>query len=143
VSAIFITAALSHRKGTTLGWALGHEAIDAMSNEAIIEAGKETGWYDNEIAEGMADEPHPLFDPEGDDAAVRMRSLAHDLFDDLRRDLTDFTEVSEHTVPGWHIFVTGGFSFGDAPTEAYEHFSQALEFLDVLKAIGFWVGEDE
>ena len=145
MSAVFITAMLAVKEGHTLDWTCIDSSVEAYKNNEVIEIGKENGWYDNEAAEGYA-EPHPLHDPDGDDMAERMRSLARDLFHELG-DLFDGTsgnasEVSMHTVPGWTMYVTGGFTHGDAPSDAYEQFSNAMYFPQVLRQIGFHTGDE-
>ncbi len=119
---MFITALAVH-DDITLDWDAAEATITALSEERRAALADHLGWGDGE---SEPDETANQLLRQ----AVRDLRAALDGSGQLRREL-DRTRVGH-----WTIYLTGGFSTGDPPTDLYEVFS-ALEVTGLDMAIGF------
>lgn len=118
-----ITIHLVAQRGTELNWDAAEPALVAMSPEEL----------DNAVNEAcpFASDEDPI-------------DRARDIFDDLR-------SVLEHPHSGVNvidardarIFIAGGVSYGDDPSEEFRTLSYAAAFPSVLAAIGFDIATGE
>jgi hypothetical protein len=123
-------AALAVHDGSTLDWDAAEAAITALSEERRADLTDHLGWGSDEDSEPNETTNELLRQ------AVRDLRAALDGSGQLRREL-DHTRIGH-----WTIYLTGGLSTGDPPTDLYEVFS-ALEVTGLDTAIGFsWPATD-
>lgn len=119
-------AALPIPDGVTPAWGALHEALDAMSDEQLA-----------------ALEHDYLYFLEGEELdAESMRARLRQVAATVQGAIEGGSrELNELRVPGWRIYVTGGASWGDPPTELYEHFCDLGE-TGLAEAAGFLIELD-
>ena len=107
-------SALACPFGTVLDWAAGRAAIDELSAERIADLVDEFG-----LDEGNG------------------RETLRSAFVRTREAITDWNrETTSVEFGDWTIYLTGGLSTGDAPTDLYYEFWM-LDYAGIAKAIGF------
>jgi hypothetical protein len=112
-------SALACPTGRTLDWDAGSAAIDELSPGQIGEL----------VDDFPLDEANP-------------REALHDALERTRHAIMDGSRQSTPLYFGeWMIYLTGGLSWGDAPTDLYYEFWM-LEAAGIATAIGFdWPAE--
>lgn len=127
MGADMISISLIAEEGATLRWDYVEEAIAELDDDQLGEVSLDLAYagYDAEVAEEVKDEARAAF-----------QELAEIIRDEQTRD------VNSWTFRGATLWVTGGLSWGDSPTESYDVFERVWRFPSVLKAIGFIVEGD-
>ncbi len=98
----------------------GHRAIERLTAK------------DLEVPDEFIDE-----DPETPEGLGRIRAvLAADL-DELQCSLDESREVDLIDVRGATVYLTGGMSYGDSPTDLFETITRLRAAKGVLRAVGF------
>lgn len=133
MSADMLIATLACPAGTEIDFDAGRSAVDEITD---IET------FSNvhaEVEDLITDfDPALHLDPKTDNYTLRaMKDTARKIIDDLDNAFTGDTDVDERTIGGYTLFLTGGLSYGDAPTEEAEAIWNAVEFLPhaVLRAM--------
>ena len=82
-------------------------------------------------------------DPEADDDMVAFRDAAYECVQCLRS-IINGREIDTITLDGadHYVWITGGMSWGDPPTDAYEPLSSLSEFEPVWKQMLKWARAD-
>lgn len=112
---MFISA-LAARRGTSLDWDTAELAIRALDRLELERIADELGW-----------------DEDDDDVAERLRGAVQA----VRKALTGGSrELDVLEFGTWDIYVTGGLSWGDSPTDLFDAF-WALDASGLATAIGF------
>lgn len=57
-------------------------------------------------------------------------------------DFSESRETSQLELAGCFVFITGGLSWGDSPTEAYDHFNAIGECPGLYELLEKWSKED-
>lgn len=78
-------------------------------------------------------------DPETDDGIDAIRAQLREALNELEAALQCSRELGWLQVRGADVYVTGGLSSGDPPTQLFETFSRLLAVPTVLSAAGFEV----
>lgn len=79
-------------------------------------------------------------DPDAADDLRQIRSTVRSDLRSLQRALAESSEVREMTVRRMKVYLTGGLSWGDGPTEVWDVIARLRAVRGVLTAAGF---EDE
>jgi len=118
-------ASLPIHAGVSPDWNALDQALDAMSADALTAF--EPDLYSIDPKE---------VDPE--QMRARLRKVATAVRSAIEG---GSRELDVLTVPGWRIYVTGGASWGDAPTDLFEHFRD-LSITGLAEAAGFHIDPD-
>jgi hypothetical protein len=107
--------ALALRAERLPDWAAGAQAIDELTAEPLI-------WLADDLG----------FDPDLD-----MKQRLRCALENARRAVEGRDrECTQLRFGAWTLFVSGGMSTGDAPTDLYDHFA-LLDVSGVARSIGF------
>jgi hypothetical protein len=107
--------ALALRAERLPDWAAGAQAIDELTAEPLI-------WLADDLG----------FDPDLD-----MKQRLRCALENARRAVEGRDrECTQLRFGAWTLFVSGGMSTGDAPTDLYDHFA-LLDLSGVAQSIGF------
>ena len=79
------------------------------------------------------------YDPDTDEGLDAIRHHLRDSLSELETALQESRELASFELHGATVYLTGGMSWGDAPTELFETFSRLWAVPAVLVAAGFEV----
>lgn len=118
----FITAGLWIKPGVQVKFEAGKQAVLALSDNELTAVAGQAGLIDGETVE-------------------EIREYVNGLIDTLKEALDVDREFALWVTPdqSFHLWITGGMSGGDSPTEAYDAITDLYEAPSVLKALGFHV----
>ena len=131
MSACFISHALFLPHNADPNWERVPAAIDALPDAEV------RAW----LTENGFDVPVPALFAEGS-AVSDLRDEVRSTFAELRKELTEGTEFDTYSLRGLDMYVTGGMSHGDSPTDLALYMAQAWGLPSVLAAANFVVDND-
>lgn len=120
-----VTAHVTHPRTAALDWDAAHHAIDQMSPDRLAE-----------IAEETSGEPF--------DTIAWHRAIVHDTFHALHTLLAGNTrDLDLMLVAGHLVWIAGGMSPGDSPSDTFTTIADANLAPEALDAAGFTIEEDQ
>lgn len=119
---------------------------DLLLTALVIETGRAPDFDAARIAieavtSAQIEVPDEFWD-EDPDSDVGLEAIRHELrnsLDDLEAALQQSRELASLELRGATVYLTGGMSWGDAPTELFDTFTRLLAVPVVLAAAGFAV----
>ncbi len=90
------------------------------------------GANDIDVLDEFADD-----DPKTPEGLERIRAALGEDLDELRWSLDESREVDWIDVRGATVYLTGGISYGDSPTDLFKTISRLRAAKGVLRAVGF------
>ncbi len=120
MGADFLVAALAIESGRQPDFEAARRAIESLARDQI------------EIPDEFWEN-----DPDTDKGLAAVRSQLRDALNDLKAALQQSRELGWLEIRGATVYLTGGLSTGDAPTELFETFARLLAVPVVLAAAGF------
>jgi hypothetical protein len=120
MGADMLIASLAIEQGLDPDFAAAHRVVEVITGDRVEEA----------------DEFDDLPDLDSPEGLLALRADLHDRLDQLEQALCG-REFTWTTVRGANVFVTGGLSWGDSPTEAFELVNRLRAVRGVLAATGF------
>lgn len=127
----------------SVNFAAAREALDAVpdAKQFLWDEPEEVIFRDDFVAASKLHEGDADYDPLDD--IVPNRAFGHAILRDLE-DALEGRQVSTLTVGAWDIYVAGGLSWGDEPSDAFEVFNWAWQLpTSVLTALGVRSPQDD
>lgn len=119
MGADIIVATLAIEKGATLDWSQVDHALEGMTLRQLNEG------LDYAVGDTY-------------DTVEEAREEVQEIFKALRETLESFPrDLTSLHVRGLELYISGGMSWGDMPTESCEVLDRAVHFDPVLRAVGF------
>lgn len=121
---------------------------DLLIADIAIETDKQPDWKAGRrwIRETPAKEirkatRHAFYNSRGEEpeTVAEIRTWLRDVVSEVQAAIeNEYRDCTWITVPGWTIYLTGGMSWGDNPSESFQPFLDLREVIPLAAAIGFW-----
>jgi hypothetical protein len=120
MSVDLLMAALVVDEDRELDFEAADRALGALSSDDVIES----DFFDDH-------------DPDEPDGLAEIRSVLRTDLSKLRKAIEQGVQIVELRLRGAAVYVTGGMSYGDGPTEVWDVIARLRAVRGVLAAVGF------